>query len=328
MEQIDDQLDEGVRLVNVNVFDRIARKVLGYVKENNLFGQILKYSEFEEKCCSRLELDKSQFEMIIRFLECKSNCKIVESNVKIIKFDAANATITDKELSLRRLEDAKVMIEQDMVKLEEEIERSKEEAREAIKQNNKSKCMNILRRKARLTQQLDHKLNQFDNIETLEDQLLNSDANKQILEALAKSSQALKAKQPSADQVDDLLFSIEDAMESQKSLLHDISRPIGGQLFDEDELQEELNQLIEEDEIEKIAVSSSSSVEPPKKVTVSSAIGSKVPQLDATTSSTPASEEDDLFERLRRLKSPPAAKPTLNSAKKDKLRYALIDDDL
>ena len=306
--------------MNVNVFDRIARKVLGYVKENKLFGQILKYSEFEASICSALDLDKQQLEMIIRFLECKSNCTMAESNVKLIKFEDGNAKITDKELSLRRLEDAKVMIEQDMMKLEEEIERCKEEAREAIKQKNKSKCMNILKKKARLSQQLEHKLNQFDNIETLEDQLLNSDTNKQILEALAKSSQALKAKQPSADQVDDLLISIEDAMESQKSLLHDISRPIGGQLVDEDDLEEELNQLIEEDEIEKIAVSSSSGtqIDLSKRAAKSKPAAPSTPEED---------ESDELFERLRRLKGPPTAKPTPD-AKQERVRYALLDDDL
>lgn len=317
--------------MNVNVFDRIARRVLSYVRENNLFGRILKYNEFEENVCSKLELDKRQLEMIIRFLESKSNCQIAESNVKIIKFDEGNATITDKELSLRRLEDAKVVIEQDMVKLEEEVERCKEEAREAIKQNNKSKCMNILKKKARLSQQLEHKLNQFDNIEVLEDQLLNSDTNKQILEALAKSSQALKAKQPSADHVDDLLISIEDAMESQKSLLHDISRPIGGQVFDEDELELELNQLIEEDEIEKIAVSSKAAPDTSKVATRSKG-DAKVPATNSQPANSPEaedSESDELFERLRRLKGPPTTTPTLNptAAKREKVRYGLLDDD-
>lgn len=310
--------------MNLNVFDRIARKLLGYVRENNLFGRILKYSEFEENVCSKLALDKRQLEMIIRFLESKSNCQIAESNVKIIKFDEGNATITDKELSLRRLEDAKAMIEQDMAKLDEEVERCKAEAREAIKQNNKSKCLNILKKKARLTQQLEHKLNQFDNIEVLEDQLLNSDTNKQILEALAKSSQALKAKQPSADHVDDLLISIEDAMESHKSLLHDISRPIGGQVFDDDELELELNQLIEEDEIEKIAKE-----QPSKQATKSNAKVAATNSQPANSTEDPDSESDELFERLRKLKAPPTTTPTLSptAAKREKVRYALLDDD-
>lgn len=271
-------------------------------------------------------MDKRQLDLIILFLESKSNCKRLDSNVRIIKFDENNATITDKELSLMKLEDAKLMIEQDIEKLEDEIEKCKEEAREAIKQNNKSKGMNILKRKARLTQQLDRKHNQFDNIEVLEDQLLNSDANKQILEVLAKSSEVLKAKSPEPDSLDDLMCTIEEAMESQKSFLHDISRPLGGQQFDDDDLEEELKQLIEEDQIEKIVSTSKS---------VNNLVDNKLKDKTTTKVNNTANkqekekpESDELFERLRRLKGPPTAIPTISTARKnEKPKYALLDDD-
>ena len=288
------------------------------MKENGLLGQILKYSDVEDELCTKVNLDKKQLELVIRFLECKGNCCTVNGSVKLIKFEESNTTITDKELSLLRLEDAKQMIEADIVKLEEEIERCKEEARDAIKQNNKSKGMNILKKKARLSQQLERKHNQYDNIETLEEQLLSTDTNKQILDVLAKSSEVLKSKQALPDDVDDLLISVEEAMESHKSLLHDLSKPFGGQ-FDEDELEEELNQLIEEDEIERIANSSTNNDLAENKFRDAPQTATKSKTVDSNVSQ----ESDELFERLRKLKSPPSNTPN----KKDKVRYALLDDE-
>jgi charged multivesicular body protein 4 len=254
--------------------------------------------------------------------------------VRIIKFDDKDTTITDKEISLLRLEEAKMMIEQDIEKLEDEIEKCKEEAREAIKQNNKMKGMNILKKKARLNQQLDRKHAQFDNIETLEEQLLNTDTNKQILDVLAKSTQVLKAKNQLPEDVDDLLISIEEAMESNKNLLHDISKPLGGQYFDENELEEELMQLIEEDEIEKIAGEKNLSSTDLNADTSKTATKSKLNANNISSSSTAVedkSESDELFERLRRLKSPPQTAIVEKEAipnKKEKVRYAILDDDL
>jgi len=318
-ETIDEQLNIYDKYVNLTVFDRITRKVLTYVKENNLIGQLLKYNEVEEELSSKLNLDKKQLELIIQFLECKGNCKTVEMNTKIIKFEEGNATISDKELSLMRLEDAKLMIEADVEKIEEEIEKCKEEAREAIKQNNKAKGMNILKKKLRLNQQLERKHNQYDNIETLEEQLLSTDTNKQILDVLAKSTQVLKSKQAVPDDVDDLLISVEEAMVSHNSLLHDLSKPIGVQ-FDDDELEDELNQLIAEDEIEKVASSSTNNDLTENKFKDISKTANQ-----PSTAQSNRDEPDELFERLRKLKSPPT---TSISNKKDKVRYALLDDDL
>ncbi|KAK4337404.1 hypothetical protein RND71_043351 [Anisodus tanguticus] len=200
----------------------------------------------------------------------------------------------DKDISLMRLEDAKLMIQNDIDKLEDEIEKCKEEARQAIKQNNKTKGISCLRKKARLTQQIDKKLNQYTNIETLEEQLLNSDSNKQILEVLSKSSEVLKTKQKLPEDVEDLVSSIEEALESHNNLVNDISKPFIQQ-FDEEDLEDELNQLIEEDELEKITNDVSSSKDKNK-------------------------EADDLYERLRKLRetSPPT--------KKERIRIALSDD--
>ena len=308
---------------------------MSYARENGLFGQILKYNDLEADLCTKLDLGEEQLQLIISFLASKGNCKLVDSSVKIIKFDDCNATISEKEISLLRLEDAKVMIEQDIDKIEDEIERCKEEAREAIKQNNKSKGMNILKKKARLNQQLERKHNQFDNIETLEEQLLSTDTNKQILDVLAKSTQVLKSKNKMPEDVDELLCSLEEAMESHKSLLHDISKPLGGQFVDEDELEEELNQLIEEDEIEKIIgenVSTNNLKDLSK--TVATTKSSKIELLTNNTPTTvqspsceDKSESDELFERLRKLKSPPQ-QPVASSQKNEKIRYALLDDDL
>lgn len=298
------------------MFDRLARKVLNFLKENNMYAQILRADETEDKICDDLNLDKKHYELIIEFLESKANCKRTDGN--LIKFDESNAEITDKELSLKRLEDAKLMIEQDMEKLEEEIEKMKEEAKESIKQNNKSKCLSILKKKQRLTQQLEQKNNQLDNIEILEDQLLNSDANKKVLEVLAKSSQVLKSKNQPED-IDDLLFTIEEAVESHNSLQDNLSRPLGVVVqFDEEELEEELNQLIEEDEIKKSASTTAdkikNKVEKDSRIPVPSSSSLPKPAENASP------ESDELFERFRKLKEPTVAK------KKDKVRYALTDD--
>src|SRR5256885_15609696 len=119
------------------------------------------------------------------------------------------------------------MNEAEIKQIERQMESLKEEARAAVKQDNKICARQLLKRKKRFEMLLAKKGGQLDNIEVLIRQLEDSDSQDVVLQSYQEAAEVLRSLQKkTAPDADQTIADLEEAIHATNDLTLDLSRVI------------------------------------------------------------------------------------------------------
>lgn len=243
-EEVHDLVTGDTRFVNVLLIEQLADKLLRDVERA---GQYMLRNDVLLKRAAALGLSSRALELALLQLEARKQAFVtVDHGIRVVKF--GDHALTELELALSRLEAAKELVDGDVKKAEAELDALRNEARECVREKNKLRATQLLRRKKRLEAQLARKETQLDNIDVLVQQLSEADSREMILRAFAEGAEMLKAAQRHRD-LDATLADVEEAVSEQTEMLAALAAPLKPQP-DEDELKDELAALLAEDELE------------------------------------------------------------------------------
>ncbi|XP_015794707.1 charged multivesicular body protein 7 [Tetranychus urticae] len=247
-EIIDPDITNSLALVNVDAVTSGAKELMTLLTEHQYIDKCLKYEEFERLILTNFEIEPDQLDVLLLYLIANKQAVTMEDKgTKYIKF-GDNIQFSDMDISLRRLESARDLIEDDIIKVEIEIEKALEEAKAAVKSSNRIKAKALLRKKKRLEDVLSKKEAQLDNIHCLSEKLVDVQSNKAVVHAYREVADVLKSAQLKHEEINDTISSIEDVFENQNDVLSDLGRSMATTIIDDDELEAELKAFMAEDE--------------------------------------------------------------------------------
>lgn len=234
------------------IFERFEEKV---EKEN--IKTMLDVKSLYSSCGSFCQ-DYRSFLLALSYLESSDRVVILkEGENQYLKIKGAineRSTPTETDIGIARLQKTLKQVESEVEKLESEIKSCKDEAKLALRNNNRSKAEALLRKKQRFEKQLTAKLKAAENIESMLDQLETSFTNSDVLSALKAGTTAQKkmaAGGMNIDKVEETVNDIEEAFEEQSEIGDVLSRRIGfGANLNDDELELELDALLELEELD------------------------------------------------------------------------------
>lgn len=250
-EPVDDHILSEELFVHMSSLSETADRLFREVTRSE--KQILRFSELTETGTGT-RLSQSDMELLVQHLQSEGKaCVIEDCGTRLVKF-GDEASFSQMELGLYRLESAKELIEKDIRQIESEMSSLKEEARQALRNNNRSQATQMLRRKKRLEHLLVNKESQVDNIIVLLQQMSDSDSNALILQCFQQAADVLKKIQSAGNPVGDLdatMLEVEDAVQAATSLQTDLSRSIDPFTDLDSGLDQELAEILQDSVSEK-----------------------------------------------------------------------------
>lgn len=125
--------------------------------------------------------------------------------------------------------------------LEKQISRQDEIARQNVT-TNRSVAKLALRKKKKLETELDRIENQIESLETQLSAIESANLNLETMKAMKQGAKAIKQIHSdfNVDKVDETMDDIRDQVEVSQEISDAISRPLGSDAVDDDELEEEL----------------------------------------------------------------------------------------
>ncbi|CAG0881100.1 unnamed protein product [Cyprideis torosa] len=172
--------------------------------------------------------------------------------------EASVSPISQEEETVFKLQSLKAQVEDNMDKMQRELESCRVEAKALLSQNSTStpsrgklKARQLLVKKQRLEKRLQEQEKILANIHVMEDTIGETGTTQAVVSAYAKSAQALKValKDVSPDNIQDTLDEIADVMKDAEEIQEIIGTPIRPQMADDDAaLEAELDALVAEEE--------------------------------------------------------------------------------
>lgn len=161
---------------------------------------------------------------------------------------------------------------------------------------NKALAKNALKRKKGYETNLMKIENQIDTLETQLTSIEGANLNLETMKAMKQGAQAMKQihGEYDVDKVETTMDDIREQVELADEISDAISRPVGTEFVDEDELDEELAMLQEEEQQEK------------KQKVVSKPVPlaeERLPNFPAVANNKPATEDDEDEEQLKALQA-------------------------
>eukprot|EP01104_Vermistella_antarctica_P018977 TRINITY_DN7235_c0_g1_i1.p1 TRINITY_DN7235_c0_g1~~TRINITY_DN7235_c0_g1_i1.p1 ORF type:complete len:219 (+),score=82.64 TRINITY_DN7235_c0_g1_i1:218-874(+) len=200
-------------------------------------------------------------------------------------FGTARAAPTPTE-TIDKLQATLELMEKREVFLQKKIEKEVKFAQQNATKNRRGALM-ALKRKKSYEQQIERLLGARMTLEQQQDTIHNAQMNLKVFDAMKAGAQTIKRehRNMSIDDVDDIMDDIREQMDVAEEISNAISQPLGTDMFDEDELEAELEEL-ENQNIEEELLSA--------RVTTSSL--PSVPNTGDSLLSTPSVPDHDLSE--------------------------------
>lgn len=203
-------------------------------------------------------IDEKDLDFILRYLEANQKILIVTSkelNKTLLKFSFSSnesvAAVNQIEESYIKLKDTQNKIQLECDKLSSQINDLNRDIKNQLMLKNKNDALKILKKRKKLEKSIEIKDNILQNIETMMMSIQQADSNKTTIDVLTKASIALKEanKGISVDQIDDTICDIQDILSHNNEIEEALSRsPVSGKsIFDDQDLNDELNQLLSQD---------------------------------------------------------------------------------
>ncbi|RNA30539.1 charged multivesicular body 7 [Brachionus plicatilis] len=203
-------------------------------------------------------VDEQDLAFILKYLEINQKILIVASKEldrTLVKFCFGKndrvAPLNQIEESYIKLKDAQNKLELESGKLSSQIDGLNRDIRDQMKAGNKSSALKVLKKRKQLEKSLDSKENILHNIETMMMSIQQADTNKTTVDVLTKGASALKEANRgiNIDQIDDTICEIQDIYNQNNEIEETLARsPMNGKsVFDDRELNDELNQLLSQE---------------------------------------------------------------------------------
>ena len=176
-------------------------------------------------------------------LESGTFIKIKKSGpMEYVKFDESEKCILNLKLTICNLENETEVLEDDCRKLNDKV-------KQLLKSDSRASAKSTLKRQKLLEQNLQKKLDQKLNLETLLDEILNTDSNKTIVNSYKTGVDELKSKLKdlNAENVDEILAELNEVLAEGDQLSDTLSKNIQDDSFDADDLERELQNLSNQD---------------------------------------------------------------------------------
>jgi len=176
-------------------------------------------------------------------LESGTFIKIKKSGpMENVKFDESEKCILNLKLTICNLENETEVLEDDCRKLNDKV-------KQLLKSDSRASAKSTLKRQKLLEQNLQKKLDQKLNLETLLDEILNTDSNKTIVNSYKTGVDELKSKLKdlNAENVDEILAELNEVLAEGDQLSDTLSKNIQDDSFDADDLERELQNLSNQD---------------------------------------------------------------------------------
>jgi len=155
-----------------------------------------------------------------------------------VKFDDSDICILKLKLTIDNLE-------KETETLEDECRKLGDKVKQLLKSDSRASAKSTLKRQKLLEQNLQKKLDQKLNLETLLDEILNTDSNKTIVNSYKTGVDELKSKLKdlNAENVEDILADLNEVLAEGDQLSDTLSRYVLEDSFDADDLEKELQNL-------------------------------------------------------------------------------------
>ncbi|KAF6013302.1 hypothetical protein HII12_002017 [Brettanomyces bruxellensis] len=148
--------------------------------------------------------------------------------------------------------------------LEKQIEQQEQIARKNVTKN-RTMAKQALRRKKKLESDLERIENQIESLETQLSAIESANLNLETMKAMKQGAKAIKQIHSdfNVDKVDETMDDIRDQVEASEEISDAISRPLGADNIDDDELEDELAQM-QQDEVDESMTNTKAKVEKEK----------------------------------------------------------------
>ncbi|XP_032199804.1 charged multivesicular body protein 4a isoform X2 [Mustela erminea] len=198
------------------------------------------------------------------------------------------------EEAIQKLKDTEKILIKKQEFLEQRIQQELQMAKKhGIK--NKRAALQALRRKKRLEQQLAQTDGTLSTLEFQREAIENATTNAEVVRTMELAAQGMKKayQDMDIDKVDELMADITEQQEVAQQISDAISQPVGfGDVVDEDELLEELEELEQEELARDLLTGGDKEEEPPIKLP-------SVPSIHPPAGPAPEADEDE--EALKQL---------------------------
>jgi charged multivesicular body protein 4 len=189
--------------------------------------------------------------------------------------------------------------------LEKKIEEEVEKARTYVKQNNRTAAGECIKKKKKYEEQIKRLQQQKENLETQILQVESSTLDVEVLKSQQNAAKTLKNAHGgmTVDDVEKQLDEVRDAMEASNDIGRALSQSIGGgEILDEDELEDELQGLQDELDVDELAALEELSVSKTKLKTSSNGVKTTTTTKTAVAVTTKTkkklSEEEEELARM------------------------------
>jgi len=183
-------------------------------------------------------------------------------------FGKAKKAPTPKE-SITKLRETLEMLEKREAYLQNKINHELQEAKKFMAGKNKRAAMMCLKRKKTYEAQIEKIAGARMTIETQVMAIEGANVSLEAMGAMRMGAQAMKTihKNITIDEVDNTMEEIREQMDIASEINDAISQPLGGEVYDEDELSAELEALEQESLDAQLLSVNAPSVVPQEKVT-------------------------------------------------------------
>lgn len=235
-------------LTKTNMISQILSKKL----QNGLESLLIPYFNLFELCVDFLPAEE-EFELALLYLQSKKilAVHVLEDGTKIVKFTGKPGWSIPK---VSKTELAKIDLEKSLQAVQDNIsrvnKRLEEVTKEAVlygKQGDKRRAIRCLKRKRIMEKDLDQKFAMESNLENLLSKLEDSHSLNLVINAMKSSSEVMKDRAITTQELDNTMDDIEEALAQDQSL-HDAMASMGQRfaenqgIFDAD-LEAELEEL-------------------------------------------------------------------------------------
>nr|CAH7741053.1 unnamed protein product [Callosobruchus chinensis] len=195
--------------------------------------------------------------LLIHYLESTQQISVTINNEKdhleslLIKFGDGHkiAPISDTDIGIHTLEKNEKILTEQLETLEDEVEHIVNEAKMHINKKHRQMAKNLLRKKHELETRIQKKSNALLNVQTILQNLKDTNTNADVLEAyknaVAAFNNSVNNQGMSEDAVEDTMIELGDMIEIQGNIQSALAtRPVPDDSNDED-LEQELAELLE-----------------------------------------------------------------------------------
>lgn len=243
--------------VNVMFLKEIADQVRNRC-QNQIVSEwtdsILSEEELWQKCKDICPLMKT-FELVLMILDKQNHLRILQhpdKEEKVIRFQSRktnlSSPVSELEVGILNLKQVKHKLEENIEKLQEDYKGLRNEAQLAVRDKQKNKAANLLRKKKITELSMEKKQKTLENIEELLHRLQEADSENMLLKGYQTGVQILKSMfdgDLSESNIDTTLMDLEEVLQNETEIREAMSKPlVGVSDYDTEELEVELDELL------------------------------------------------------------------------------------